>query len=180
MEKLPSQKPSISLEQRNWLEEKITNNRGRLVRMLRGLLGTKFQEHTEDIFQIACQLAIENINTLENKEFFDKWFHKILINTAVNEVRKARRLKRGGNTPIVSLDGEKPIEVEDKTTTIEIDLRVKQLLQQLPSDQREIIEMKIFGKATFPDIVIALNIPLSTVKYKYTRGMETLKALLTN
>jgi RNA polymerase sigma-70 factor (ECF subfamily) len=51
-------------------------------------------------------------------------------------------------------------------------------LQQLPVEQRQVIELNYFGGRTYQEIAAALNHPLGTVKTRARRGLQKLKRAL--
>jgi len=53
--------------------------------------------------------------------------------------------------------------------------RVRSILQGLPGDQREAIEMAFFSELTHHDIAQRLNQPLGTVKARIRRGLMRLR-----
>jgi RNA polymerase sigma-70 factor (ECF subfamily) len=51
-------------------------------------------------------------------------------------------------------------------------------LQQLPFEQRQVIELNYFGGRSYREIAAALNHPLGTVKTRARRGLQKLKQAL--
>ncbi len=51
-------------------------------------------------------------------------------------------------------------------------------LQQLPFEQRQVIELNYFGGRSYQEIATALNYPLGTVKTRARRGLRKLKQTL--
>jgi RNA polymerase sigma-70 factor (ECF subfamily) len=51
-------------------------------------------------------------------------------------------------------------------------------LEQLPSEQRQVIELNYFGGRTYTEIAAALNHPLGTVKTRGRLGLQKLKQAL--
>ena len=56
---------------------------------------------------------------------------------------------------------------------------IERWLQQLSSDERETIVLKIYGDLSFHEIADLRQIPLPTVASWYRRGLEKLKTFLT-
>jgi RNA polymerase sigma-70 factor, ECF subfamily len=53
--------------------------------------------------------------------------------------------------------------------------RIVTALQQLPFEQRQVIELNYFGGRSYQEIATALNHPLGTVKTRARRGLQKLK-----
>jgi len=51
-------------------------------------------------------------------------------------------------------------------------------LEQLPSEQRQVIELAYFGGYTHAEIAEKVNIPLGTVKGRMRLGLQKMKHLL--
>jgi RNA polymerase sigma-70 factor (ECF subfamily) len=51
-------------------------------------------------------------------------------------------------------------------------------LQQLPFEQRQVLELNYFGGRSYKEIAAALNHPLGTVKTRARRGLQKLKRAL--
>jgi len=56
--------------------------------------------------------------------------------------------------------------------------RIVTALQQLPFEQRQVIELNYFGGRSYQEIASALNHPLGTVKTRARRGLRKLKQVL--
>ena len=56
--------------------------------------------------------------------------------------------------------------------------RIVTALQQLPFEQRQVIELNYFGGRSYHEIAAALNHPLGTVKTRARRGLRKLKQAL--
>jgi RNA polymerase sigma-70 factor (ECF subfamily) len=57
-------------------------------------------------------------------------------------------------------------------------VRVREALQQLPTQQRIVIELAFWGGMTQQEIALHCHSPLGTVKICFRLGMQTLKQLL--
>jgi RNA polymerase sigma-70 factor (ECF subfamily) len=56
--------------------------------------------------------------------------------------------------------------------------RVQQLLLQLPTEQQEVIRLKVFGGLTLDEVARATGSPLPTVKSRMAYGLKRLATLL--
>jgi RNA polymerase sigma-70 factor, ECF subfamily len=57
-------------------------------------------------------------------------------------------------------------------------VRLERALQSLPSEQREVIALKVDGGLTFADVAVVLGISANTAASRYRYGLEKLRAAL--
>jgi len=65
-----------------------------------------------------------------------------------------------------------PIEQEERRAAVEVALR------QLPTEQREVVVLKIWGELSFPQIASALEVPVNTAASRYRYALARLRAQL--
>lgn len=112
------------------------------------------------------------------------WLLRIAHNLALNEVR--RRQSR----PVIAPDADWELEgarlvdthqENDPEIAVWLGERaqvIHQALAQLPTPQRQAIELAFFGGLSQAEIAAALGDPLGTVKSRIRVGMQRLRALL--
>ena len=110
---------------------------------------------------------------------FSTWLISIAHHQCVDELRRRRR------HPIADLsywdlldrsvgDNELP---QPGSHTFE-QVRVREALQQIPTQQRIVIELAFWGGMTHEEIALRCDSPLGTVKSRLRLGMHRLKLLL--
>lgn len=103
------------------------------------------------------------------------WLLAITRNAAIDRLRREARHR--------SADPPFPGELEvGAVTTPEMSIwadgqLLRDLLQQLPSDQRELIELAFYRGYTHSELAEGLGIPLGTVKTRLRTGMQRLRIL---
>ena len=100
------------------------------------------------------------------------------LRTAVrNECyRILRRRNRAGE---VNLELTRIIEPVDREALDKEQQReIEQVLRSLPTDQREVVHMKIYEQATFQKIADELGISINTAASRYRYAMDKLRRLL--
>jgi RNA polymerase sigma-70 factor (ECF subfamily) len=114
---------------------------------------------------------------------FVTWLTSVTRNRAVDEVRSRGRRFRHETASPEEQERELPAsEQDDPALTAELsDQRrlILAALKQIPSEQREIIELAYFGGLTQQEIADLLSQPLGTVKTRIRLGMQKLRAALT-
>lgn len=110
------------------------------------------------------------------------WIFGIAHNLAIDELRRQR-----ARPSAVSLDSERaaPYELEDQgmdvvATAIEAERRrmITNALTQLPTEQREVIELAYFGGLSQSEIATRLGSPIGTVKTRVRLGIQKLRDIL--
>jgi RNA polymerase sigma-70 factor (ECF subfamily) len=114
---------------------------------------------------------------------FATWLTSVTRNRAVDEVRSRGRRYRHETASPEEQERELPgPETDDPALTAELsDQRrlILTALSQLPTEQRQTIELAYFGGLTQQEISERLNQPLGTVKTRIRLGMQKLRAALT-
>ena len=111
------------------------------------------------------------------------WLRAMARNVGVDELR---RLRAGPVLIRAAVEQSRMRELADDQADV-VASAIKQeqrhlivsTLQQLPIEQRQVIELSYFGGRTYKEIAAALNHPLGTVKTRAWRGRQKLKQALT-
>ncbi len=92
------------------------------------------------------------------------------------------RRRRAAARPVPSaLDVDAAVVIDAQAAapdTRETTRQVQDALQRLPSDYREVMVLKVYGKLTLREIAAVLDLPPGTVASHYRRGLEELRSLL--
>lgn len=114
---------------------------------------------------------------------FATWLTSVSRNRAVDEVRsRGRRYRHETASPEEQEREVAGPERDDPAMTVEMsDQRriIVAALKELPSEQREVIELAYFGGLTQQEISDQLDQPLGTVKTRIRLGMQKLRVSLT-
>ena len=138
------------------------------------MLSVKNRELAEDIFQ---DTFIKVINTLRSGNYkeegkFLQWVMRIANNLKIDYYRKIQRMpafESNDDFDIFDFISEVDMSVEQKMITEQIYEDVKQIVQYLPDEQREVLEMRIFQGISFKDISeqtgVSVNTALGRMRY---------------
>lgn len=114
---------------------------------------------------------------------FVTWLTSVARNRAVDEIRSRGRRFRHETASPEEQERELPApERNDPALRAELsDQRrlILAALEQIPAEQRQIIELAYFGGLTQQEIAERLSQPLGTVKTRIRLGMQKLRAALT-
>jgi RNA polymerase sigma-70 factor (ECF subfamily) len=123
---------------------------------------------SEDIMQETYLKALEKIHTYKPRSSFNSWIVTIARNLAINEYnRRKRELKVDPQ--------ENEIIFGTVDSMSEKELMVKEMLEYLNPEDREIIIMHVIGDMKHREIAEVLGKPIGTVTWKYNEAINKLK-----
>ncbi|CEP79810.1 sigma-70 family RNA polymerase sigma factor [Paraclostridium sordellii] len=126
----------------------------------------KNEDDALDIVHDAICKALQKIDTLKDIEVVKTWFYKILVNSAIDYIRK--------NNKYVSLSQEDMIN-EKVSNDIYSDIDLEQALDRLPEEYKSIIMLRYFEDMKIEEIANVLQQNINTVKTKLYKGLRRLK-----
>jgi RNA polymerase sigma factor (sigma-70 family) len=164
------------------LETLVLRHKDKLYTSILFLVKDKYL--AEDIFQDAF---IRIIDTMRGGRYTDEgkflpWAMRIAHNLCVDHFRKVKR------TPTIRTGEDQDIfEVlnftEDSAETTMIKRqshdRVRDLLQSLPEDQREVIILRHYADMSFKEIAAATNCSINTALGRMRYGLINLRKMMT-
>ena len=130
----------------------------------------KNKESALDIIQESTYKAWMNIHTLKNKTVFKNWITKILINTAINYIKKESK--------IVSLDEDTPLVYKESGISIEEKIDLYKAIDLLKPKYKSVIILKYFNDMKIEEISDILDLPINTIKIQLKRDRESLSNIL--
>lgn len=131
---------------------------------------TLAEEATQDTF-----LKVWNNPSSWNPELgkLVSWLLTITRYTAIDRMRRERRVAPGTTFSLDDMKYEPGDSAEEPDWSDGEVLR--SLLQQLPPEQRELLELAYFQGMTHTELAEALQLPLGTVKTRLRIGLQRLK-----
>lgn len=114
-----------------------------------------------------------NINRYDASKPFKPWFRRILINTAINQVKKKQRFKL---TQLMEAEFEIP-STEDILARIGFEELMK-MVRSLSLAYRTVFNMYVIDGYTHEEIATTLGISVGTSKSNLARAREKLRQLL--
>lgn len=110
------------------------------------------------------------------------WLARLVRLRAIDRCRRGSAVRRGEGVTSVTLDHALDIasgddvagDVQDRARAE----RVRRALNQLPVDQRSVVELAFLGDRTHAELAALLDLPLGTVKTRCFRGLARLAELL--
>ena len=147
------------------------------------LMSVRNRELAEDIFQ---DTFIKVINTLKSENYkeegkFLQWVMRIANNLKIDYYRKVQRMpvfESNSDFNIFDvLNGTDP-SIEQKIITEQIYSDVKNLVQYLPEEQREVLEMRIYDDVSFKDIADITGVSINTALGRMRYALINLRKLI--
>lgn len=126
----------------------------------------KNEQDALDIVQESIYKGLANIEKLQSVDALKPWFYRMLINTAIDYIRK--------NKKYVQIDED--IDIEEPVTydqDSEIDLQ--EALKNLPEEYKSVIVLRYFEDMKISDIADILELNVNTVKTRLYKGLKLLK-----
>lgn len=126
----------------------------------------------EDAVQDAVLKILDNPPSLFKAGSLKSYLYKTVYHNCQNSFRYDNK------TTFVPIDSIDELEcTEDECLDEEEAARLNKILSQLPEKESEVIRMNVIDELSFAEIGRILNIPASTVKYRYKCGMMKLRIL---
>lgn len=148
--------------------ELIKNNQEYLYKIAYSYV--KNEERALDIISETTYRGISNIKKLKKAEFFKTWITRILINVAVNEIKKEEKY--------IYTDEDNPLIVDEKVPNICENLDLYEAMDKLKDKYKTAIMLRYFNDMTLDEVSEVMEIPVNTVKSHLRRGKEALRVYL--
>src|SRR5262249_41800652 len=144
-------------------------------------------EDTEEICQETFLAVVRNLGSFQGKSSFQTWLLRIAANKAMDFRGKSRAGKRGGSFVHFSLDGADEHEQIDLPSpgprpdsllaNAETCRLVRQSLDQLDDNCREIIELRYYGDLSYAEIAGELQLNPKTVSSRLSKCLDRLSVI---
>ncbi|MBK6266333.1 RNA polymerase sigma factor [Marivirga sp. S37H4] len=134
----------------------------------------KAEEEAQDILQEAFIKAYSKINQFEYQANFGAWLKRIVINQALDCIRKKKEMI---SNDIDGIDIEEPEEIDWQEIDFTVE-KVKKAIMMLPDGFRVVCSMYLFEGFEHKEIAQILGISESTSKSQFHRAKIKLKEIL--
>ena len=146
-----------------------------------GMLGR--EEDARDATQETFLAAFRNLRAFRGDAKVSSWLHRIAVNQCITRQRRAKVR----NESTLEMEEEKhassfaaPVRYSPSRVVerLEATAAVRQAVNSLPLELRQVVVMKEFEELTFKEIAEALDLPLSTVKSRLYTALKQLQMRL--
>ena len=147
----------------------MTDELDRVVRLASLVLGSAVD--AEDAVHDAAIIAWQRFGSLRERDRFDVWFDRILVNVCRDRLRANRRravVVAGSAEPST---GDVALEILDRQV-------VGSTLGRLPPDQQIVLALRYGADLTVPVIADRLGVPEGTVKSRLHHALRAVRAAI--
>ncbi len=116
-----------------------------------------------DIVQESAYKAIKDCRKVKNPQYLSTWLYRIVINTALDLIRKRRKEELSDTMPEAVW--------EDRYGDVDL----KYMLEQLDERSRTVVILRYFEDMKLEDIAKILDENLNTVKARLYRTLKKLR-----
>lgn len=149
-----------------------------------GLRLTGNSSDAMDLMQEVFLGVYRNLHRFRGDAQFSSWIFRIAHNKAVDMNRRKRLLTTPAKYSnddegyeFEKYPGKKELEPEDSLGQSEQNFRVLKMLNELSSEQRSIVELKIYQSLTFDEIAELQDISANTAKTRFYSALKKLKVV---
>ncbi|RYD58785.1 MAG: sigma-70 family RNA polymerase sigma factor [Sphingobacteriales bacterium] len=138
----------------------------------------------EDIFQ---DTFLKLIKTMREGRYSDQgkflpWAIRIGHNLCMDHFRKVKNqvpVTLPDGSDISHLFSDMVESASDKMERRQVDQSVRQLIEQLPEDQREVIVLRMYGDLSFKEIADLTSVSINTALGRMRYGLINLRKMIT-
>lgn len=145
---------------------------------LRRFVWAVLRDHhlVDDALQATFATAVERGHTVQPAAI-KAWLYRVAYHEAIAIRRKqAVRSRRTSESQYHGeREPERPEILLDRRESVEA---VRQALEQLPAEQREIVQLRIYDQEKFATIAERLDLPLGTVLTRMRLALQKLRKVL--
>lgn len=146
-----------------------------------GMLGR--EDDARDAVQESFISAYRNLKNFRGEAKVSSWLHRIAVNQCLTIKRRAKTRSEDFLDEDESAEDRTfvaPAHLSPARTTEQSErlTLVRQAVQSLPTELKEVVVMKEFQEMTFQEISDTLELPLSTVKSRLYTALKQLRMKL--
>lgn len=154
------------------IEALINRHNSRLTGFIYSKVGDR--ELTEDIFQDTFMKVIRTLKkgAYNEEGKFLPWVMRIAHNLVIDHFRKHNRMPMYNSKEsynIFALLGDDKLDAERQLIKEQIDSDLLRMIKELPEDQQEVLEMRIYKDMSFKEISdntgVSINTALGRMRY---------------
>jgi RNA polymerase sigma factor (sigma-70 family) len=164
------------------IESLITRHRSKVYTYI--LLTIKNQQLAEDLFQETFIKVIQSLRGGKYKDNgrFLSWVIRIAHNLIIDHFRKEKQMNSVSNDDTeVDLFNSKKLSdknIEEVIVSSQIRAELRGLINELPTDQREVVLLRHYGELSFKEIADQTNVSINTALGRMRYALINLRKLI--
>jgi len=139
-------------------------------RLATAILGSESQ--SQDAVHDAVIVAWQRWSSLRDRDKFDAWFARIVVNVCRN------RLRHGRVRQAADISTQTGLSTPDHAVQVQRRLLLAQAFQRLKPDDVVVLALRHFLDLQLEDIASLLDIPVSTVNSRLRAARSRLRSLI--
>ncbi|MDQ7096394.1 sigma-70 family RNA polymerase sigma factor [Desulfosporosinus sp. PR] len=120
-----------------------------------------------DIVQESIYKALSSMDSLKEPSHIKTWFYRIVVNTALDFLRKRKKVMIVDNVALTGYDSGTVDNYQD--------FDLQKALEDLPEKYRSIIILRYFEDLKIEEVAEILNSNVNTVKTQLYKALEKLR-----
>lgn len=138
---------------------------------------------TEDVFQDTFIKVIKTLKLGKYNEEgkFLPWVMRIAHNLVIDYFRKNKRMSKFNNSKdfdIFSVLSDSALNAEDKLVRSQIHNDIRNLVEELPEDQRTVLKMRMYNDMSFKEISENTSVSINTALGRMRYALINLRKLI--
>lgn len=138
---------------------------------------------TEDVFQDTFIKVIKTLKLGKYNEEgkFLPWVMRIAHNLVIDYFRKNKRMPKFNNSKdfdIFSVLSDSALNAEDKLVRSQIHNDIRNLVEELPEDQRTVLKMRMYNNMSFKEISENTSVSINTALGRMRYALINLRKLI--
>jgi RNA polymerase sigma-70 factor (ECF subfamily) len=138
---------------------------------------------SDDIFQDTFIKVIKTLksNSYNEEGKFLPWVMRIAHNLIIDHFRKTKKMPMYRETEefsIFSIMSDKSPNIENRIITDQVEKDLIKLLKELPDDQREVVEMRIYQDLSFKEISESTGVSINTALGRMRYALINLRRII--
>lgn len=133
-------------------------------------LAFSYVKNTDDALEVVQESiykAISTMDTLKNPDYLKTWFYRIIINTAIDLLRKRKK--------IIIMDDETLSCYDSGTVDHYEDIDLQKAMENLPIQYRSVVVLRFFEDLKIEEIAVVLDENVNTIKTRLYKSLSMLR-----
>ena len=134
------------------------------------------RQDAEDAVHDAAETAWRRWGDLRERDRFEAWFGRILVNECRDRLRRRGR-RRVAEITRLALESEHPVS-SDAAETLALRDMLRRALDRLPPEERVVVVLRYEADLTIPAIAELVGVPEGTAKSRLHYALRRLRAAI--